>query len=106
MAGKARKLAEYATVPGYTLVAYDPFLPQEFFAKYGARQVDLDELFRTSDVISVHAPATPETKMVALAGYDFAIIDLEHAGINDDVAEPCSVPRTFTACPVWCARVN
>jgi D-3-phosphoglycerate dehydrogenase len=57
----ARKLAEYASVLGYTLIAYDPFLPEELFQKAGAKKVDLDELFRTSDVISVHAPATPET---------------------------------------------
>ncbi|GAB7079422.1 C-terminal binding protein [Megalodesulfovibrio paquesii] len=57
----ARKLAEYATVLGYTLIAYDPFLPAEFFEKTGARRVELDTLFRESDVISVHAPATPET---------------------------------------------
>lgn len=35
----------------------------------------------------INIPAACMTEMVALAGYDFAIIDLEHAGINDDVAE-------------------
>lgn len=57
----ARKLGEFAKVLGYTLLAYDPFLPDKFFEETGARKVDLDTLFRESDVMAVMAPATPET---------------------------------------------
>lgn len=35
----------------------------------------------------INLPAACMPEIIALAGYDFAIIDLEHAGINDDVAE-------------------
>lgn len=36
-------------------------LDPEVEARYGARRVDLDELLDTSDVVSLHCPATPET---------------------------------------------
>jgi D-3-phosphoglycerate dehydrogenase len=44
------------------VVAYDPFVPAEVFAKAGVERVDLPALFATSDYISVHTPLTPETK--------------------------------------------
>ncbi len=57
----ARKLAGFAKNLGYSIIAYDPHLPQELFTEAGATSVDLDTLFRTSDVMAVMAPATPET---------------------------------------------
>lgn len=39
-------------------VFYDPFVTQEIL---GARPATLKELLRTSDVVSLHAPAVPET---------------------------------------------
>jgi phosphoglycerate dehydrogenase-like enzyme len=39
----------------------DPFLSAEQAADLGARLVDLDELLTASDVVSIHAPALPET---------------------------------------------
>ncbi|GAA4781310.1 hydroxyacid dehydrogenase [Microbacterium gilvum] len=44
------------------LVVYDPFLSDADAATLGATAVDLDELLRTSDVVSLHAPALPETR--------------------------------------------
>jgi len=43
------------------VLAYDPYIKPEVAARYGAQLVDLDTLLRESDVISVHAPLTPET---------------------------------------------
>lgn len=43
------------------LVAYDPFLTQEQADEIGVQLVSLEELFRRSDVISIHAPWLPET---------------------------------------------
>ncbi|GLW05181.1 2-hydroxyacid dehydrogenase [Microtetraspora sp. NBRC 13810] len=40
----------------------DPYLDEAGAAALGARLVDLDELMATSDVVSVHAPALPETR--------------------------------------------
>lgn len=41
---------------------YDPFLTEADAAALGARKVELDELLRTSDVVSLHSPALPETR--------------------------------------------
>jgi len=43
------------------VLAYDPYVKPEVAAKHGAQLVDLDTLLRESDIISVHAPLTPET---------------------------------------------
>jgi phosphoglycerate dehydrogenase-like enzyme len=44
------------------LLLYDPYASIETAAAYGAERVeDLVELFRRSDIISLHAPITPET---------------------------------------------
>jgi len=44
------------------VVAHDPFWPEEFAAEQGIERVEIDELLRISDVISIHAPLTPENK--------------------------------------------
>lgn len=55
----ARKIASLAESLYQNLIAYDPYLPADKF--WGARQVDLDGLFRQSDSLIVMAPATDET---------------------------------------------
>ena len=40
----------------------DPYLDPAEAAELGVRKVELDELLATSDVVSLHAPALPETK--------------------------------------------
>jgi len=57
----ARELSGYAKALGYTVIAYDPFLPAEIFAKMDVRQVSLDELFAQADILSIHTPMTPQT---------------------------------------------
>ncbi len=47
---------------GMTVIAYDPFVPADVFAKAGVERVELPALLSTSDYISVHTPLTPETK--------------------------------------------
>lgn len=43
------------------IIAYDPFVSAEKLAELGARKVELDELFKQSDIISLHAPSIPST---------------------------------------------
>jgi len=45
-----------------TCVAYDPFLTKEQMAAVGVEKVDMPELLRRSDFISLHAPLTKETE--------------------------------------------
>lgn len=44
------------------VVAHDPFWPQEFAAEQGIARVAVAELLEVSDVISIHAPLTPENR--------------------------------------------
>ena len=44
------------------VMAYDPYLSEENAKKMGVELVSLDELYRRSDIISVHVPMTAETK--------------------------------------------
>lgn len=44
------------------VIAYDPFLSEDKAKTMGVEKVDLQELFRRSDFITIHTPLTPETK--------------------------------------------
>lgn len=44
-----------------TILLYDPYCPPQVAAEHGATPVSLDELLRRSDVVTLHAPVTPET---------------------------------------------
>ena len=46
---------------GFTLVAYDPFADKDRLRDFGIEQVELDEFWRRSNLVTLHAPATPET---------------------------------------------
>jgi D-3-phosphoglycerate dehydrogenase len=55
-------VAPKAKAFGFKVVAYDPFVPQEVFARAGVEAVDFAQLLRISDYISIHTPLIPETK--------------------------------------------
>ena len=46
---------------GMNVVAYDPYLQPARAAQLGVKLVDLDELLKTSDFITIHLPKTKET---------------------------------------------
>ncbi|QEX19237.1 dehydrogenase [Hypericibacter terrae] len=45
-----------------TFIAHDPFADAKVAAELGIELVDLDSLFRRSDVLTVNCPLTPETR--------------------------------------------
>src|SRR2546430_5194487 len=45
-----------------TVIAHDPFATEASARAAGARLVDLDELLRSADVISLHVPLTEKTR--------------------------------------------
>jgi D-3-phosphoglycerate dehydrogenase / 2-oxoglutarate reductase len=55
-------LTKLAQGVGMNVIGYDPYLAEERARKMGVEVVDLPELFRRADVISVHTPLTPETR--------------------------------------------
>jgi D-3-phosphoglycerate dehydrogenase len=46
------------------VIAYDPFLSPERAHAIGVEKVDLDELFRRADVITLHTPLTDKTRNI------------------------------------------
>lgn len=44
------------------IIAYDPFLSEDKAKSMGVEKVDLEELLKRSDFITIHTPLTPETK--------------------------------------------
>lgn len=56
-----RRVARYGTALGLRVLVHDPYLvPSQLRAE--GEPVSLDELWRSSDAISLHAPATAETR--------------------------------------------
>jgi D-3-phosphoglycerate dehydrogenase len=54
-------VAQRLTAFGMRIVAYDPYVSLARASQLGVELVDLDELLRVSDVISIHLPKTAET---------------------------------------------
>src|SRR6201991_4391693 len=74
------------------VIAYDPFLSPERAADIGVHKVELDELFRRADFITLHTPLTEKTKNIIDAGA-FAkmkkgvrIINCARGGLVDEIA--------------------
>jgi D-3-phosphoglycerate dehydrogenase len=57
----ARALAEKVRGMGLRLLAFDPYVSADVAASYGVELVELDELLRRSDLISIHAPLSSST---------------------------------------------
>ena len=53
---------------GVKILLFDPYCPAELAATWDAQLVDLMTLFRESDIVSLHAPITPET--IGMLGVD------------------------------------
>ncbi len=47
---------------GMNLVAHDPFISEQIAGTLGIQLLSLDDLCATSDYITLHLPATPETR--------------------------------------------
>jgi len=56
-----RKVLELLRPFAFDVRLYDPFVNAADAAAMGARKADLDDLLREADIVSVHAPALPET---------------------------------------------
>ena len=58
----ARAVATRARAFGVHMLAYDPFVEELVMSPYGVEPVGLTELLQRSDIVSMHAPATPEAQ--------------------------------------------
>src|SRR5262245_39176336 len=74
------------------VIAYDPFLSPERAKDLGVEKVDLDELIRRADFITLHTPLTDKTKNIIDAGALAAtkkgvrIINCARGGLVDEQA--------------------
>jgi len=90
------------------VLLYDPFVSEEKAKEMGARKVELEELLKTSDVVSIHAPSIPETnKMInketlKLMKDDAIIINTARGTIIDeaDLLEELQKGRLFACLDV------
>ena len=57
-----RAVTTRARALGMEVVVHDPLVDEGAISAAGARPVTLDELLRSSSVVSLHAPLTPETR--------------------------------------------
>ncbi len=56
------EVARRAAAFGMTVVAHDPFATEASARASGARLIELDELLRAADVVSLHVPLTEKTR--------------------------------------------
>ena len=57
-----RSIARKAHAFGFEILVYDPLVSEEDFRQAGVAGVTLENLLRRSDVISLNAPLTPQTR--------------------------------------------
>ncbi len=74
------------------VIAYDPYLSAERAMKLGVEKVDLDELFRRADFITLHTPLTDKTanivdaKAIAKMKKGVRIVNCARGGLVDEAA--------------------
>lgn len=56
------EVARRAAAFGMNVIGYDPFLPLEIAENLGVELVDIDEIYSRSDVITIHAALTDQTR--------------------------------------------
>ncbi len=54
-------VAKYAKVFGMSVIAHDPHLAPKVFTRHGVKRLSMEDLFKKSDIVSVHAALTEET---------------------------------------------
>lgn len=57
-----RRLVEKVSAYEFHIIAYDPYVDEGIAAKYNVKLVTFKELLKESDIITIHAPLTKETK--------------------------------------------
>lgn len=74
------------------VIAYDPFVNPEIFEKYDVKSVDLDELIKKADYLTLHCPVIEKTKNIigrnqlALMKKEAMLINCARGGLVDEAA--------------------
>lgn len=86
------RVAEIAKCFGMTVLAYDPYVTEDAAARMGVELTDLERLLAQSDIVSIHAPFTPQTRhMISKAQIEKMkdgayIVNMGRGGIVDEEA--------------------
>jgi D-3-phosphoglycerate dehydrogenase len=86
------EVAKRLSAFGVNLLVTDPYAPLERLEEVGARAVDLEELLRESDIVSIHCPQTEETigmlgaEQFAMMKKTAILINTARASITDENA--------------------
>ena len=87
-----RAVADKARGFGMTILASDPVVDAESVERGGAKKVEMDELLRASDFISLHSPLIPSTihmigrKELAVMKSEAFIVNAARGGLIDEDA--------------------
>lgn len=87
-----REVAKRAQALAMTVIAYDPFIPDEVGAAMGVEMMTVEELFKKADVITVHTPLIPSTthlinkESIAIMKDGVRLINCARGGIIDEAA--------------------
>lgn len=74
------------------VLVYDPYVTDEFAAQFGARRASFEDICRSARIISLHAPATAETRNIvnaatlALMDEKTCIVNTSRGGLIDTFA--------------------
>lgn len=77
---------------GARVLLYDPYVAEEEATQLGAAQVEMDDLVRRADIVSLHAPAKPDTHHIlnadrlALMKDDALLINTARGSLIDEAA--------------------
>lgn len=86
------RVANLCQAFGMKVMAYDPFIDPSLAAKMDVELVSLEDLLMNSDIISMHAPLTPQThhmigkKQLDMMKEEAYIINLGRGGLIDEDA--------------------
>jgi len=87
-----REVAKRAMAFGMQVIGHDPFLPAETARKLGVQLVDMEQLLKESDYITLHLPRNKETEgLISTAEFmmmkdGVRIINVARGGIIDEAA--------------------
>jgi D-3-phosphoglycerate dehydrogenase len=88
----ARAVGKRGRVFGMNVITHDPYLSENVAQAEGVTLCSLETLFRTSDFISLHVPATPEThrlinaKTLALMKSTAVLVNTARGALVDEAA--------------------
>lgn len=85
-----QRVGEIARVFGMKIVAYDPYLPAEVFAKNEATSMSIAELCEVSDFVTIHLPLNDETRnmfnkeSISKMKNDAVVLNMARGGIVNE----------------------